>query len=109
MGERWDWKGWSCVGHPSGFGYRDRAHAGDVLRARGPLWCPFGLSGVDVCMEQEHGCQHSCVSTPSSFYCECNPGYKLNVDGKTCSRKNSFPPFLSCHRGLVVTGLTEGS
>ncbi|PKU33213.1 hypothetical protein llap_16482 [Limosa lapponica baueri] len=41
--------------------------------------------GVDMCMEQEHGCQHSCVSTPSSFYCECNPGYRLNMDGKTCS------------------------
>uniref|UniRef100_A0A8C4TR27 Matrilin 4 n=1 Tax=Falco tinnunculus TaxID=100819 RepID=A0A8C4TR27_FALTI len=43
------------------------------------------LCGVDVCMEQEHGCQHSCISTPGSFYCECNPGYRLNVDGKTCS------------------------
>ncbi|NXC73281.1 MATN4 protein, partial [Anhinga anhinga] len=43
------------------------------------------LCGADMCVEQEHGCQHSCVSTPGSFYCECNPGYKLNVDGKTCS------------------------
>ncbi|XP_064529705.1 matrilin-4 [Pseudopipra pipra] len=43
------------------------------------------LCGVDMCVEQEHGCQHSCVSTPGSFYCECNPGYRLNVDGKTCS------------------------
>ncbi|XP_009707410.1 PREDICTED: matrilin-4 [Cariama cristata] len=44
------------------------------------------LCGVDVCVEQEHGCQHSCISTPGSFYCECNPGYRLNVDGKTCSQ-----------------------
>nr|XP_009925786.1 PREDICTED: matrilin-4 [Haliaeetus albicilla] len=44
------------------------------------------LCGVNTCMEQEHGCQHSCISTPSSFYCECNPGYRLNVDGKTCSQ-----------------------
>ncbi|NXI50754.1 MATN4 protein, partial [Chloroceryle aenea] len=43
------------------------------------------LCGVDMCVEQEHGCQHSCVSTPGSFYCECNPGYRLNMDGKTCS------------------------
>uniref|UniRef100_A0A8C3N1R7 Matrilin 4 n=1 Tax=Geospiza parvula TaxID=87175 RepID=A0A8C3N1R7_GEOPR len=43
------------------------------------------LCGVDMCVEREHGCQHSCVSTPGSFYCECNPGYRLNVDGKTCS------------------------
>ncbi|NXW89006.1 MATN4 protein, partial [Alopecoenas beccarii] len=43
------------------------------------------LCGVDMCMEREHGCQHSCISTPGSFYCECNPGYRLNMDGKTCS------------------------
>lgn len=41
-----------------------------------------------MCVERDHGCQHSCVSTPGSFYCECNPGYQLNADGKTCSRKN---------------------
>uniref|UniRef100_A0A8C3URK2 Matrilin 4 n=1 Tax=Catharus ustulatus TaxID=91951 RepID=A0A8C3URK2_CATUS len=44
------------------------------------------LCGVDMCVEREHGCQHSCVSTPGSFYCECNPGYRLNADGKTCSK-----------------------
>ncbi|NWI68208.1 MATN4 protein, partial [Todus mexicanus] len=43
------------------------------------------LCGVDMCLVQEHGCQHSCVSTPGSFYCECHPGYRLNMDGKTCS------------------------
>uniref|UniRef100_A0A8C3S8M0 Matrilin 4 n=1 Tax=Chelydra serpentina TaxID=8475 RepID=A0A8C3S8M0_CHESE len=45
------------------------------------------LCGVDMCTEMDHGCQHTCVSVPGSFYCECNPGYKLNTDGKTCSRK----------------------
>uniref|UniRef100_A0A8C8RKE9 Matrilin 4 n=1 Tax=Pelusios castaneus TaxID=367368 RepID=A0A8C8RKE9_9SAUR len=43
------------------------------------------LCGVDMCTEMDHGCQHTCVSVPGSFYCECNPGYKLNADGKTCS------------------------
>ncbi|KAM4622646.1 matrilin-4 [Discoglossus pictus] len=43
------------------------------------------LCGVDMCTEMDHGCQHTCVSVPSSYYCECNPGYKLNADGKTCS------------------------
>ncbi|NXD75255.1 MATN4 protein, partial [Halcyon senegalensis] len=49
------------------------------------------LCGVDMCVEQEHGCQHSCVSTPGSFYCECNPGYRLNMDRKTCSPAVSLP------------------
>lgn len=61
-----------------------------------------------MCVEREHGCQHSCISTPGSFYCECNPGYRLNVDGKTCSRKNPFY-YLNFHRELVVMGLVEGS
>ncbi|XP_062976181.1 matrilin-4 isoform X1 [Elgaria multicarinata webbii] len=43
------------------------------------------LCGVDMCTEMDHGCQHTCVSIPSSFYCQCKPGYKLNADGKTCS------------------------
>ncbi|CAM4548481.1 unnamed protein product [Lepidochelys kempii] len=43
------------------------------------------LCGVDMCTEMDHGCQHTCVSVPGSFYCECNPGYKLSADGKTCS------------------------
>ncbi|XP_040187550.1 matrilin-4 isoform X2 [Rana temporaria] len=43
------------------------------------------LCGVDMCTEMDHGCQHTCVSVPSSYYCKCNPGYKLNADGKTCS------------------------
>uniref|UniRef100_A0A8D0GG69 Matrilin 4 n=1 Tax=Sphenodon punctatus TaxID=8508 RepID=A0A8D0GG69_SPHPU len=43
------------------------------------------LCGVDMCTELDHGCQHTCVSVPGSFYCECNPGYKLNADRKTCS------------------------
>ncbi|CAI9574362.1 unnamed protein product, partial [Staurois parvus] len=43
------------------------------------------LCGVDMCTEMDHGCQHICVNVPSSYYCQCNPGYKLNADGKTCS------------------------
>ncbi|XP_015273518.1 PREDICTED: matrilin-4 [Gekko japonicus] len=46
------------------------------------------LCGVDMCTELDHGCQHTCVSIPSSFYCQCNSGYKLNADGKTCSMIN---------------------
>ncbi|KAG8446820.1 hypothetical protein GDO86_014322 [Hymenochirus boettgeri] len=43
------------------------------------------LSCIDMCTEMDHGCQHKCVNVPSSYYCECNQGYKLNADKKTCS------------------------
>lgn len=29
-------------------------------------------------------CGHRCVDTPTSYYCECNPGYRLLDDGKAC-------------------------
>ncbi|MGH0189990.1 UNVERIFIED_CONTAM: hypothetical protein FKN15_041237 [Acipenser sinensis] len=46
------------------------------------------LCGLDLCSEMPHGCEHVCVSTPGSYHCECNPGYKLNEDGKTCSEES---------------------
>lgn len=43
------------------------------------------LCAIDMCTEMDHGCDHTCVSVPGSFYCECNPGYRLGEDGKSCS------------------------
>uniref|UniRef100_A0A8B9ZFV2 Matrilin 4 n=1 Tax=Anas platyrhynchos TaxID=8839 RepID=A0A8B9ZFV2_ANAPL len=60
-------------------------HAGELYRSPWATLTPLCLAGVDMCVERDHGCQHSCVSTPGSFYCECNPGYQLNADRKTCS------------------------
>ena len=41
---------------------------------------------VDECARVEmNQCGHRCVDTPTSFYCECNPGYKLLDDGKACA------------------------
>ncbi|KAM6981018.1 matrilin-4 [Aplochiton taeniatus] len=42
------------------------------------------LCGMDLCLETDHGCEHICESSPGSFKCLCNPGYRLNQDGKTC-------------------------
>ena len=30
------------------------------------------------------GCDHNCVDTDESYYCECDPGYTLSDDRKTC-------------------------
>ncbi|XP_012271678.1 low-density lipoprotein receptor-related protein 2 [Orussus abietinus] len=41
---------------------------------------------VDECARVElNQCGHYCVDTPTSYYCECNPGYKLLEDGKACA------------------------
>ncbi|XP_049818680.1 low-density lipoprotein receptor-related protein 2 [Aethina tumida] len=46
-----------------------------------PLHC-----NVDECAKVEiHQCGHKCIDTLTSFYCECNQGYKLLEDGKACA------------------------
>ena len=43
---------------------------------------------IDECSDpQVHGCQHTCVNTIGSFYCDCDPGYTLDTNGKTCTGK----------------------
>ncbi|KFM82299.1 Low-density lipoprotein receptor-related protein 2, partial [Stegodyphus mimosarum] len=40
---------------------------------------------VDECAKVEtNQCEHKCVNTLTSFYCECNEGYELAKDGKAC-------------------------
>ncbi|XP_069899693.1 matrilin-4 [Globicephala melas] len=42
------------------------------------------LCRKDLCAEGGHGCQHQCVSSPGTFHCACNPGYRLAADDKSC-------------------------
>lgn len=62
----------------------------------GPLWwiccCQLRFSdncllptGVNECNDPSlSGCDHNCTDTLTSFYCSCNPGYKLLSDKRTC-------------------------
>ncbi|XP_071397716.1 matrilin-4 [Centroberyx affinis] len=43
------------------------------------------LCAIDLCAEGKHDCEQICVSSPGSFTCDCNKGYKLNDDKKTCT------------------------
>uniref|UniRef100_A0A669BZ52 Matrilin 4 n=1 Tax=Oreochromis niloticus TaxID=8128 RepID=A0A669BZ52_ORENI len=43
------------------------------------------LCAIDLCAERKHNCEQICVSSPGSFTCDCNKGYKLNNDQRTCS------------------------
>uniref|UniRef100_U3K4R9 Uncharacterized protein n=1 Tax=Ficedula albicollis TaxID=59894 RepID=U3K4R9_FICAL len=44
---------------------------------------------VDECQVHNGGCQHRCVNTLGSYYCECQPGFRLHADGRTCLALNS--------------------
>ena len=38
----------------------------------------------DECAVNIDGCDQNCHNSIGSFFCSCNKGYRLNVDGKTC-------------------------
>lgn len=39
---------------------------------------------VDECTVVNGGCQQGCVNTHGSFYCQCQAGFRLHADGRTC-------------------------
>ncbi|XKL63596.1 hypothetical protein PGB90_005960 [Kerria lacca] len=44
---------------------------------------------IDECSKVElNQCGHKCIDTPTGYHCECNTGYKLLEDGKTCADIN---------------------
>uniref|UniRef100_A0A8C3QS40 Multiple EGF-like-domains 6 n=1 Tax=Cyanoderma ruficeps TaxID=181631 RepID=A0A8C3QS40_9PASS len=47
------------------------------------------FADVDECQVHNGGCQHRCVNTLGSYYCECRPGFRLHTDGRTCLALNS--------------------
>ena len=46
--------------------------------------CTNGAVGIGI-NNGTNWCEQSCVNTPGSYSCDCNPGYTLNTDNKTCS------------------------
>lgn len=48
-------------------------------------------SGVDHCVEQDHGCEQLCLNTEESFVCQCSEGFLINEDLRTCSRESPSP------------------
>uniref|UniRef100_A0A8D2M6L8 Multiple EGF-like-domains 6 n=1 Tax=Zonotrichia albicollis TaxID=44394 RepID=A0A8D2M6L8_ZONAL len=54
-----------------------------------PAFSPSFFADVDECQVHNGGCQHRCVNTLGSFYCECQPGFRLHTDGRTCLALNS--------------------
>ena len=45
---------------------------------------------IDECQLGNGGCEHSCVNTQGTFYCECENGYKLDMGYRCEGDKASF-------------------
>ena len=39
---------------------------------------------VNECLTSNGGCSQTCSNTVGSYTCLCDPGFALNVDGRTC-------------------------
>lgn len=48
------------------------------------------LTDIDECAADNGGCEQNCVNAHGSFVCECNSGYGLNLDKKSCDGKPDF-------------------
>ncbi|KAK2144482.1 hypothetical protein LSH36_752g02022 [Paralvinella palmiformis] len=73
------------------FGHPGQPGAPGSKGDRGPLF-----QDVDECAGARHGCQQKCVNTFGSYQCQCEEGYLLDKDGRTCTVKiNEVPLPLS--------------
>ena len=48
------------------------------------------FTDVNECAYSNGSCQHQCVNSGGSYRCECDSGYYLQADGKSCA--NTRPP-----------------
>jgi len=40
---------------------------------------------INECLDDNAGCDHTCVNTLGSYYCKCNRGYILQADKHNCT------------------------
>ena len=43
------------------------------------------IADKNECDTSNGGCAHSCINTIGSYYCECDDGYQLASNGKSCN------------------------
>ena len=70
----------------------------------------FLLSDVDECVASNGGCEQLCNNTIGSFYCSCDTGYQLDVNGSNCTgRPESFMPTIGYELSLSLSEQTSMS
>ena len=45
------------------------------------------ISDIDECEVNNGGCSDTCTNKPRSYQCECEQGFQLKSDNKTCEGK----------------------
>ena len=47
----------------------------------------MGFTDNHECADNTDNCDHICINSHGSYYCQCNKGYRLQNDGHTCNGK----------------------
>ena len=42
------------------------------------------FTDINECLDNNGGCEHTCLNTAGSYKCECMDGYKLHKNKRTC-------------------------
>ncbi|GFY41350.1 putative vitellogenin receptor [Trichonephila inaurata madagascariensis] len=50
----------------------------------------------ETCANNNGGCSHLCLTSPSGRWCTCAPGMELQKDGTTCKEKECTPEEFQC-------------
>uniref|UniRef100_A0ABM5GPI9 Matrilin-3 isoform X2 n=1 Tax=Pogona vitticeps TaxID=103695 RepID=A0ABM5GPI9_9SAUR len=62
---------------------------------------------VDACVHGNHDCEQICEANDRSWHCSCYEGYTLNLDERTCSRREPCAP--GAHNCQQICMPTNGS
>lgn len=69
----------------------------------------FRIAEVDECKSDNHGCEHRCINKIGGYECECDIGYSLQSDGKTCQGMKFFFIFINILPSLARNPLSSSS
>uniref|UniRef100_A0A8C1QF58 Matrilin 3a n=1 Tax=Cyprinus carpio TaxID=7962 RepID=A0A8C1QF58_CYPCA len=70
------------------YGHGQSVHEADQNKKNDGNQNGEGSASVDSCA-LGHDCQHTCISSDSSYYCSCPPGFVLMQDKKSCQASNT--------------------
>ena len=67
------------------------------------------FADINECESDKGGCEHTCVNTPGSFSCQCNAGYNLAGNKKSCTGKDMIVLCFFLHCEMQSKSLSTSS
>ena len=52
---------------------------------------------MNECAYENGGCQHKCINSGGSYRCECNSGYYLQADNRSCAGRVKYSFLIGKH------------